>query len=76
MKKQARHAVTFDTSHFEMSSLKDDTYENLGDVPVAFDTSHFEMSPLKDDTHGNLGDVSDTFDMSPYDMPLFEGQHA
>jgi len=39
--------ATLDTSHFEMSPLKDSALENMLFMLVTLDTSHFEMSPLK-----------------------------
>ena len=38
--------ITFDTSHFEMSPLKDVALLNMLFVVVTLDTSHFEMSPI------------------------------
>ena len=42
-------AVTLDTSHLEMSALKDDAEKNISSMLVTLDTSHLEMSLLKDD---------------------------
>ena len=40
--------VTLDTSHFEMSPLKDVAPLNILLILVTLDMSHFEMSLLKD----------------------------
>ena len=40
--------VTLDTSHFEMSALKDRAVKNIEDVSFTLDTSHFEISPVKE----------------------------
>ena len=41
--------VTLDTSHLEMSPLKDDASQNICTMFVTLDTSHFERSVLNDD---------------------------
>ena len=40
--------ITLDTSHFEMSALKDLAFQNMDRIVVTLDTSHFERSALKD----------------------------
>ena len=40
--------VTDETSHAEMSPLKDSALENMPYMSVTDETSHAEMSPLKD----------------------------
>ena len=41
--------VTLDTSHLEMSLLKDNAKKNMPFMLVTPDTSHLEMSQLNDD---------------------------
>ena len=42
---------TLETSHFEMSQLKDFALRNILDMSFTPDTSHAEMAPLKDDAN-------------------------
>ena len=56
--------ITLDTSHFEMSRLKNVASENIRLMSVTLDTSHFEMSPVKDTAPRNMSLMSVTRDTS------------
>ena len=47
-------SVTFDTSHFETSQLKDGRKENMPSMLVTLDTSHLEISPLNEIMEQNM----------------------
>ena len=57
-------SVTRDTSHLEMSPLKDLASLNMPFIVVTLDTSHFEMSPLKEFSRTNNPRMSVTLDTS------------
>ena len=59
-------SVTLDTSHFEMSPLKD-VSENMPVISVTLDTSHFEMSLLNDVARVNIKVMSATLDTSHFE---------
>ena len=46
--------VTLETSHLDISPLKDGAEKNMLCISVTLDTSHLERSPLNDDAVGTL----------------------
>ena len=50
--------MTFDTSHCEISTSKDDAPRNIPNVSVTCDMSHLEISALNDDLNLNILDIS------------------
>ena len=57
-------SVTLDTSHFEISILKDAVPENMNCIFIARDTSHLEMSELKNLDPEKILDILVTADTS------------
>ena len=54
--------LTLDTSHFQISALKDFAFKNMECMLVTLDTSHLEMSALKDCAFKNIDCMSVTLD--------------
>merc|ERR1719174_3024027 len=59
---------TLDTSHLEMSPLKDNTPASMPSMLVTLDTSHLEMSPLNNDASNNMRCILVTLDTSHLEM--------
>ena len=64
--------VTFDTSHLEMSMLKDCALKNIVSMLVTRDTFHLEMSALKDCALENILYMLTTLDTSHLEMSVLK----
>ena len=64
LRNMADMSSTLETSHIEMSPLKEPANTNISNMMVTLDTSHFEISPLKEPEYANMPDMVVTLDTS------------
>ena len=63
--------MTFDTSHLEISTLKDDAPRNIPNVFVTLDTSHCDTSALNDVAPANMRAMLVTRETSQFPIGPF-----